>query len=279
MLFSQTRLPSYYQPLPLTHIVTRLLPSYKLQTCQLVIIVIPLASPYCFHQAFNLFSFHQAFSLFISAKPLNSSLSYQKPKQRAQKSKSLSVPGPKGRRDHQLDMVGKSQWLTLLMSQKLLMIQIAIRKTAVTTTPAPSSQGSKPSKHSCAIRGTPPELHRPARSIRLAGGQDPWIGALSTPGIDENGAMKGHLMKMTMITADVAGRGGTYDLNNCDMLMMRADASRSGGPVNADASEPRSLPIPAFHHRLVSMIVSVTVVPSLQVNRNHIVIRMSSIGH
>ena len=173
-------------------------------------------------------------------------------------------------------MVGKSQWLTLLMSQKLLMIPIAIRKTAVTTTPAPSRQGSKPSKHSCAIRGIPPELHRPAWSISFAGGQDPWTGALSTPGIDENGAMKGYLMKMTMITADMAGRGGTDDLNNCDMLMMRADASGSGSAAKANASEPRSLPIPAFRHSLVSMIVSVTVI---QVNRNHIAIRVSRVGH
>ena len=46
------------------------LPSYKLQTRQLVTIVIPLAKPNCFHQAFSLFSLRQAFSLFISAKSL-----------------------------------------------------------------------------------------------------------------------------------------------------------------------------------------------------------------
>ena len=175
-------------------------------------------------------------------------------------------------------MGGKSQWLTLLMSQKLLMIPgIAIRKTAVTTTQAPSRQGSLPSKPSCAIRGTTQELHRPAWGIRLAGGHDPWNGALSTPGIDENGAMKGQLMKMMMTKADVAGRGGTDDLNNCDMLLMRAHASGSGGAVNAN-TRPRPLPIPAFRHRRVSMIVSVTVIPS-QVNRNHIVIVMSRMGH
>ena len=149
---------------------------------------------------------------------------------------------------------------------------------AVTTTPAPSRQGALPSKHSCAIRGTTQELHRPAWSIRLAGGHDPWTGAPSTPGIDENGAMKGQLMKMTMITADVAGRGGTDDLKNtCVMLLMRADASGSGGAVNANA-RPRPLPIPAFCHRRVSMIVSLTVIPS-QVIRNHLVTRMSRTCH
>ena len=81
-----------------------------------------------------------------------------------------------------------------------------------------------PSKHSCAIRVTTQELHRPAWSIRLAGGHDPWTGAPSTPGIDENGAMKGQLMKMTMITADVAGRGGTDDLKK--HLRYAADESR-----------------------------------------------------
>ena len=79
---------------------------------------------------------------------------------------------------------------------------------------------------SCAIRGTTEELHRPAWSIRLAaglaGGHDPWTGAPSTPGIEENGAMKGQLMKMTMITADVAGRGGTDDLKNTCVIVRHA---------------------------------------------------------
>ena len=109
-----------------------------------------------------------------------------KPNQRVQKSPSRAVRGPKGSRDHQLDMAGKSKKSDPTAAAD---DSNSHSENGGDNNPSTLEARIQPSKHSNTITGTKSEQHRPARSM-LADGPALWTGALSTTGIDDNGAVK-----------------------------------------------------------------------------------------